>query len=275
MMSKHDLLLDYFNGQLSEEERKAFEEHLTECADCREELRELEELTEDLPFSSEPVAPPEGMKERVLSNITGTAGASDAKDNPEPSDNTITLGKESQQPEPKRKKMSWYKPLMAAVLTLSLAGNGAALIYMSNNETTEPAPPQETPPEETPPEETPEETEQPTLDIVQQIHELQPSEGVDAQATATMIEQSENTNLVVQASDLPPLEGEETYQVWVLEDGTPFRAGTFVTNEQGVGAVSYLMEYEGEHQFDTLAITREPNAHSEVPQGDILLSAPL
>ncbi|WP_404451170.1 anti-sigma factor [Virgibacillus necropolis] len=261
MMSKTcDLLLDYFNNQLTKEEQGKFELHLLECKECQEELAELQQLTEDLPYSSEAIDPPSGMKKRILSNVVNGTNTSEPESEPEVEQgegDQVTAIKDWN--EPQKKKAGWYKPLIAAVLTISLLGNGAALIYLTNDPVEKPT----TEPQET------------SLDAIQKMLSLSPSEGIDAEATAVMIEQNNKTNLVIQASDLPPLEGEETYQVWVLEDGKPYRAGTFVSNEQGNGAVSYIMNYDGKQNWDTIAITKEPNANSQTPQGKILLSSPL
>jgi hypothetical protein len=264
MAKQCERLIDYFNNQLTEKEREEFEIHLMECASCQEELAELEELTMDLPFGVDAVEPPEGMKDRVLSNITN---GNSVKDNAQSSNKTpkVTDINDKKDMPPLKKKKSWYKPLIAATLTLSLVGNGMALIYLNQEEPDSAGPTEPTEPEQ----------EEVSLDTLSQKHALQPSEGVSAQATALMIEQNNNINLVIQAEDLPPLSGEEAYQVWVLEDGKPYRAGTFVSSEDGSGAVSYVMDYGEEYNFDTIAITKEPNANSQQPQGDILLSSPL
>lgn len=260
MMSENcEVLIDYFNNQLTKEQEKEFELHLLTCPACSEELEALKELTEDLPYSSEAIVPPNGMKERILSNIVK---------GPENENVESTV----EQPEiqrappnhqwrvPKGRKKQWYKPLIAAILTVSLVGNGVAIIYFSNDqEKVEPAP-------------TPEES---SFDTVREMISLSPSEGIEAQATAVMIEQNGATNLVVQAEDLPSLEGEETYQVWVLQDGRPSRAGTFILNEKGIGAASYIINKGTDHPWDTIAITKEPNANSQEPKGDILLSSPI
>lgn len=262
-MSKNcDLLLDYFNDQLTKEQQEEFELHLLECKECQEELAELQQLTEDLPYSSEAIDPPSGMKERVLANIVNGTNTSEPEDVPvteKKEDDQVTSINEWREPR-KTKKKGWYKPLIAAVLTLSLVGNGAALIYFTDDE------PDEIEPTAKPDEET-------SLDTIQKMLSLSPSKGIASEATAMMIEQNNKTNLVVQASDLPPLKGDETYQVWVLEEGKPYRAGTFVSNEKGNGAVSYIMNFKGKHNFDTIAITKEPNANSKKPKGDILLSS--
>lgn len=254
-MSKQcDVLVDYFNNQLTNEQLEEFEAHLLECEDCQEELAELQHLTDDLPYSSEAVEPPKDMKNRVLSNILEKEETDET-----PKENVVPIPEKWI--EPTKKRSRWYKPLIAAVLTISLVGNGAALIYITNNDSESGAP---TEPER-----------ELSLDAIENIKSLKPSEGINAQATAMMIEQNDQTNLVVQADDLPQLEGEETYQVWVLEDGKPYRAGSFLSNQDGAGNVSHVIDHKGEHTWDTIAITKEPDATSQTPKGDILLSSPL
>lgn len=69
-----DQLIDYFNNQLTEEEKLAYEEHLRNCESCQEELNELRELIDDLPFLSDSVEPPQGMRDRVLASVFNETG---------------------------------------------------------------------------------------------------------------------------------------------------------------------------------------------------------
>lgn len=250
-----ELLIDFFNGNLDQETEEKFEKHLGACEDCQQELAELRELTADLPYMSEPINPPDGMKDRVLSNVL-------AEEQPTDSEPVLT---EVSKPAPVKKKKGWVTPLIAAALFASVLGN----IYTIALD--EPA-------EEAAPEPAPEEPEEPTevpLDKVYKSVDLSASEGINAEATASMIQKDDGVNLVVQANNLSELEGDQTYQVWVLEGGKPYRAGTFVPNEEGSGAVSYEVEYSGEHNWDTLAITVEPTPNSKTPQGEIILSSKL
>lgn len=253
MTSKHcDLLIDYFNKQLTPEQEKEYKAHLAECADCQEELAELRQLTDELPYSSEAVEPPAGMKERVLSNVLNEKEPVEKTE-----EKVMPLPTERKTSRPGRKK--WLKPAMAALLTVSLIGNGAAAIYISTQND----------------EHHPESDSTVNLENVQAMKVLQPSEGFNAQATAMMVNQNDGVNLILQANDLPQLKGEETYQVWVIDDGTPYRAGNFVPDSDGAGNVFHVIDYQGKHNWDTLAITKEPNAHSEKPHGKILMSSPL
>ncbi|HBU80489.1 MAG TPA: hypothetical protein DEF35_02425, partial [Paenibacillus sp.] len=77
MIERHeewsDLAPMYVLGGLEAEEVAAFEAHLAQCESCRQEVRELQEVTGFLPLAAEPVAPPPGMRARVLGNVLGHA----------------------------------------------------------------------------------------------------------------------------------------------------------------------------------------------------------
>ena len=63
----------YVLGGLEAEEVAAFEAHMANCESCRQEVKELQEVTGFLPLAAEPVAPPPGMRARVLGNVLGHA----------------------------------------------------------------------------------------------------------------------------------------------------------------------------------------------------------
>ena len=80
--------------------------------------------------------------------------------------------------------------------------------------------------------------------------------------------------MVVQASELQELSNEEVYQVWLIKDDKPERAGTFVTSKDGKGSVVFKFNEEfTKKDWDTVAITLEPDANSQLPQGDIVLAS--
>ncbi|SDX38673.1 MULTISPECIES: anti-sigma factor [Salimicrobium] len=246
-----DNLIDYFNGQLSEQEEAQFENHLASCESCREELAELRELTESLPYLSEPVEPDSGMKNRVLSSVFEEEEKEEGYDNVIP----IEEKKEKEKPALSRtRKRNWAVWGLAAALAASLVGNAAFLNQWPGTSTTQPE-------------------EEVVIDNLRQDLTLQNPEGGEAKGQASMVANDGESQLVVQAEQLAPLSGNEAYQVWLLEEGDPVRAGTFVTNEQGSGAVTYPMDELKDGNWDTLAITKEPGPDSETPQGEIVLAA--
>jgi len=60
-------------GALDAGERRALEEHLSSCAECRAELRELSDAAGALAFTVAPVAPPARLRSRVLEQVRGLA----------------------------------------------------------------------------------------------------------------------------------------------------------------------------------------------------------
>ncbi|SIS64347.1 anti-sigma factor [Salimicrobium flavidum] len=248
-----DMLIDYFNGQLTDEEEKQFEEHLETCESCQAELDEWRSLTEDLPYLSEPVEPESGMKDRVLSSIF------DEEEQEETGNEQKNIEREQKKEEPvlfqPKKKRNWAVWGLAAALTASLIGNAAFLTQTPETVAPEPS------------------EEEVVIDNLQQALTLQNPEGGEANGRASMVANDGEAQLVVQAEQLDALSGDEAYQVWLLEEGEPVRAGTFVPNEEGTGAVTYPMEGLQDRNWETLAITKEPGPDSETPQGDIVLAS--
>lgn len=253
-----DFLIDYFNSQLTEEQEKAFENHLKECSTCQEEWDEWQAMTEALPYSSEPVDPPEGMKNRILSNVLQHSDHVDERDK---SNEKVTSLSEKPH-KTKQERYAWLRPVMAALLLISLVGNGLAAVYIasvgSNNTTSGP-----------------EQVQPIASENVYAMKALKPSKGIHAQATAIMIKNNQSINLILQAQSMPQVQGKETYQIWVIDNGNPYRAGHFVPQKDGQASLSHVIDYSGKHNWDTIAITKEPNAHSQKPHGKILLSASL
>lgn len=264
MHNNCDLLIDYFNDQLSKEEKEAFEQHLETCSDCREELAELREMTEELPFASEPVEPAEGMKKRILSGVFGEENTEDQVQESSSTDSTHSTVPSYHEEDPgnelasryTRKQSRAFKPWMvttlAAALLLSLVGNMYA--FLQGSETTQPT------------------TEQESINQV--INRVTLQGKVSGQATASIIKQNENQILSVDAQNLQQLEGDKVYQVWLLDGKTPYRAGSFVANQNGEGAVTFSMDQlPKDKSWDMIAISKEPDATSKKPRGNILLTS--
>ena len=231
-----DRLVDYLNGTLSAEEIQQFEQHLKTCTECQEII----EATGELPYLADPVEPPSGMKARILSNVF--------EEEPEQDEPPAALKPEMAaipMHKPKREPRMW-RPLLAAVLFASLLGNAYAFLQLSDrNDAPETA--------------------------IESI-ELEPNEAFAGTATAAMIEEEGSLNLVVQADQLAELEANQVYQVWLIKDDKPVPAGAFSPNPNGEGASYYQLD-ENSAEWDTIAITLEPQAGNELPEGEVVMSA--
>ncbi|MDW4525151.1 anti-sigma factor [Rossellomorea marisflavi] len=237
-MTQHqcDHILDYYNGHLSELEKAAFEKHLASCSECQEFLKELEQISGYLPYSSEPVEPPTDLEDRVFARILNE---SEEKQKP------------AAAPRQKRRR-PWIFPSIAAALALSIIGNAYLFTQLEDQKRV---------------------VEEATIDEVVEYAELAPVSG-QGTGTASIIKQGKQTSMVVQASDLAKLSDKEVYQVWLIKDEKPERAGTFVTSGDGKGSVIFKFNEEfTEKDWDQVAVSLEPDANSELPQGEIVLAA--
>ncbi|WP_257349505.1 anti-sigma factor [Pseudalkalibacillus decolorationis] len=265
-MNEHntcDLLLDYFNDCLNEIDKTKFKEHLASCNECQVELEELQMLTEDLPLSSEPIEPNDGMKNRILSSVFAQPIDNEINEQTPEYLQTSEVSKPNESNVRSigtmRRNKGLIQSLLAASLLLSLSAN--AYFYLND---------------EGPNEGAIDTVEEEGTDEVVNRVELAATEGFSGTAQAAMIQKESGMALVVQASDLNQLTGSEAYQVWLIDkSGSKFRAGTFLPNENGEGAVSFPIDYKGEHDWDTIAVTLEPTPTSEQPQGDIILASKL
>jgi len=265
-----DQVIDYFNDQLSDEEAKAFEEHMRNCESCQEELDELRQLTDDLPFISEPVEPPKGMKERVLSNVF-----EEEKSDTKP---TTTIHKNENEAVVKRKKrlLPFISGSLAAALLLSLIGNG----YLWNEQQNLSQDKQQLMMER-------DIIESDYLALLEEDEEgggvsdvlltsnlaATDDEGAQGQGMATIIAENGNVDLVIQVTDMPSMVGTEVFQAWIIEGETPHPAGNFNIDEDGNGAVTFRISDMDDFQIDQIAITLEPQPYNEQPEGQLVLAS--
>ncbi|WP_226582681.1 anti-sigma factor [Halobacillus litoralis] len=256
-------IIDYINDQLTDKEKQEFEKHLNECPDCQEELQELEDLMGDIPSYMNEVTPPPGMRERVLDEVFSEE---DSK-----SDEPLRIEKNA-----RTGKWKAWAGALAAGLLLSIGVNvftGIQLNQLASQN---------------------EKLESNLTDIQVALSELQerqtdqsspvkPSQRTQLASTgegggeglATLIERKIGQELLIQVQDLAQLEGDEVYQVWLIDGETPEPAGSFMTDASGNGAVTFTLEEDGNKSWDAIAVSKEPQPNNTTPQGDIVLQSEL
>lgn len=242
--SQCEQLIDYFNGHLSDTEKHEFEKHLKECPECQEELAEFETLNADLIHGIEMVEPPAGMSNRILENIF-------SEDDKQSSLNESTS---KQQPINNSKKNRNYKiwilPLAAALL-LSVLGN--IYLYSAQPESNT--------------------VSQSLFDDSQSMPLNPVSEELNMDARMAMHSDDNGQTLLLEAHNFTNHNVGDVYQIWLINDDKPYRAGTLVPNDQGEGFVVFSLENGDATDWDAVAITLEQSPHSTTPEGDILMSA--
>lgn len=81
----------------------------------------------------------------------------------------------------------------------------------------------------------------------------------------------ESGRAVVFAQNLPPIDSDQTYQLWFLRDGAPFSAGVFAAEDGGATVlVDDLTDVE---TIQGWAVSVEPQGGSASPTGPIVLSS--
>lgn len=256
-------VLDYINDRLTEKERETFESHLRECPDCQEEVQELEDIMGDFPSYMKETTPPAGMRERVL----------DVVFNEEVEETEETQAPIIEPKKPNRWKV--WAGALAAGLLLSIGGNIFAGLQL-----------QELASEK-------DKLESSVSDLQVALSELEDRESEDGETmtptqrtelastgdtgagVATLVERGIGSELLVQVEELSQLEGDQVYQVWLIEGENPEPAGAFTTDSAGNGAVTFRMDEENQTSWDAIAITKEPQPNNQQPQGDVVLQAEL
>lgn len=262
--SKHcDLLIDYYNGHLDAQQKEEFEKHLDGCPDCRQELAEWEALNADLVQNLEQVEPPADMEKRILTNVfaedasvneTETNKIEPAKDEDFTNNEKTAKNMEEKTNYKRPNPNSFYKKLMiplAAALLLSVIGN----VYFWNAQQQS------------------ESLSEALLEDGQTVSLSPSSEAQDMNAKIALHENNGSQTLVLEAQNFNTLDEGEVYQVWLMKDEQPFRAGTLVPNENGEGYTVFTLDDAEDVNWDTVAITVEPSPQNQAPQGDIVMSA--
>jgi anti-sigma-K factor RskA len=251
----------YVLGGLSPEEMDRFENHLQECGDCLEHVEQLRDVVGMLPLSVDQIAPPAGMKQRVLGSIIAGAEAqgsvqrsTKSTDAAVAKENTPISRREGRT---RRGRGLWQRIVMGG---LSAA---VILLFMYSQQLNEQLQQAERQLAA---------IDQPTNEPMKlnEIVKLNPAaDNIVAEGLATIVIDAKGTHLLVQAENLPELKGTQAFQVWLLKDNKPYNAGTFLT-QQNSGALYFTFE---PREYDMVAITLEPDTQGDTPRGEIVLAA--
>ncbi|WP_338555352.1 anti-sigma factor [Paenibacillus sp. KS-LC4] len=280
----------YSLGGLDAEATQQFEHHLSHCQRCREMVEELQPIISRFPHAVESVEPPAGMKQRILAAVLqsaptsapmSTLTAADESSNPEHyGSGNNQVGSEEPAPRPE------FIPLRTATLqtqlrkrwvTRVMTGVAASFVILSgfllqqvnqlSHETADLTSQLEQLKQQIAASDSPAAASQ-----VNGVVSLKPTEaGIVAEGRATISVDSKGMHLIVQVEQLPKLQGDEAFQVWLLKEGKPVNAGTFLPNE-GVGALYFTFNPD---DYDQIAITQEPDANGVEPRGSMVLAGAL
>lgn len=241
-----DTVAAYLLGALGDAEHRGFEAHLATCAHCREDVVGLRVVSDALPLAVPSVAPPPGLRDRLMETVRAEAdvlsAAGAAADRPAPA---------GRKPG-RRLSLSFGRPLAiagaAAALVLGVAlgfGIGAA-----TNDT------------------------QTKTQTVVQVRTVQAdvTAGTAPRGTAVIVVRDGVATLRVRGLPVPP-EG-KVYEVWLLRRGAAAPSPTdalFSVSTGGSGRVA-LPSVRGVEQ---VLVTAEPVGGSPAPTSQPFISATL
>ncbi|WP_248926543.1 anti-sigma factor [Paenibacillus hamazuiensis] len=242
-----DQLVLYMAGEMTEEERTDFADHLSSCADCREEYEELQQVWQVLPYEMEEMEPPAEWKEELLGGIIGA----ESQENIRTAGFTVTK-------EPAWRRFSRYAAATAAGLLVLGAASWWGLTQMQK--------------QGDPPTALKQQEKAPSQMLKQYTLKSFDNSAPAAKGQAWLTKKGSSMELVLQTSGLPVLEGEQAYQVWGVKDGKRQNCGTFKVDPGGNGVHTYMIT-ETEHDFDTIGITLEPDSNGNQPRGKKMLGS--
>jgi negative regulator of sigma E activity len=246
-----DLLGAFALGAVDPEEAASVRAHLATCAECQAEMAELWVAVDSLPVMIEPMEPPPALRDRIAAAVTAEAAspAPPAIPASRPPEQAPTIAPAPPVPEPIRKPASFWSratPWAAAAAILLLLSAGLFVWNLRLRE----------------------QIQQTTAPIAETIALAPTDAAPDASGEVTYLPQDEL--LMLDVRDLPPLEPDQVYEVWLISADGPVPAGTFdqPTDQHAIVADRDL--------YDTLAITAEPGPlGTEAPTGEIVATAPL
>jgi anti-sigma-K factor RskA len=284
-------------GALEEGERRTLEEHLTSCAECRAELREMSDASASLAYTVAPVMPPTALRVRVLESVRALDASKAMVDPSEAVDaarNTPAARVESTRRSAATEtdarrllgRFSLWQLLtgrpslgfgaafaalaivILGVATLSLWGRAAALgrevAILSEKLTNAQS-------------ELGAQREQ--LASARDVDEFLATPGARIaqlagkpaapQARAMLAYDRSTGRAMMIASGLPPAPAGHAYQLWLIADNKPLPGGTFKTDAEGRARMSDRLP--AGINSPTFAVTLERDGGESAPKGDMYL----
>jgi len=239
----------YIVGELSEQEKEQFERHLSTCSACQNEVDSLQETWNLLSYDIEEVDVPETLKDDVMNFIF--------KEN-----TTHTLIEKAENRGRNffqkyiftlTKQFSPISLSITAILVIFIVGLTWNNYQLKKSLST-----------------VEHEAISPTKIISTLLLKGQ-DVAAAANGTAYLIQEGNNTNLVIEISNMPSTKNEEVYQVWLLKDGNRENAGTLKPDQDGNGLLTYRLQKD--QVFDGIGVTLEPHANNTQPQGQKVMGS--
>jgi anti-sigma-K factor RskA len=251
MTDVHQLAGAYALDALDDDERSAFEAHLSGCADCTAEVEGFI-ATAALLGSASAQTPPPSLRDRIMAEVATTRqddvvrpavaepSATTVPARPAPQDESTVVSLDAARR--RRTRVMTVLGAAAAVLLVAVVG-----VVMSNRGGV-------------------------STDDVLAADDVEIVTLEGEQASVQIAWSRELDRVVVAGDDLAAPGPDLVYELWAIIDGTPRPAGLI---SHGGGSLSELLEVDALNDADVAAwgITIEPEGGSEAPTPPILYYA--
>jgi anti-sigma-K factor RskA len=289
-------------GALEAGDRAPLEGHLSSCAECRAELRELTDAAAALAYTVSPVKPPAGMRARVLQSVRGVAPSEAASRAVDPSEFAARAVDPSElrggraAVDPSESKGTDLRGLLgrfsvwqilgarpslafgaaAALVAVAALGITSAALMNRNSSLSREVARLYDRLRESQTETTGVRTQ---LASARDLNDILASpdarvmqlagKGEGGRARATLAYERTTGRAVIVTAGLPPAPAGKAYQLWLIADNKKMPGGTFKTDPEGRARVSDRLP-AGEAN-PTFAVTLEREGGVNAPEGEIYL----
>jgi anti-sigma-K factor RskA len=264
----------YALGALDEGERASFEQHLATCDVCAAEVRELRDVTGLLAMAAPRVAPPAGLRGRILADARAVRPvATAANASAPPATSRAAQATAVARVAPSTRRWSTLTPWLAAAAAVVVA------VYLGQQTRSERA-------ARTSAEEALAQARR-TLDstgsalarrdslialLVSPDAQTMSVSGPGPSPSAKYFFDRRASRIVIAASSLPPAAQGRVYQLWGIETGKPpVSLGTFNTDSSGRTLTAVAVP--AGLRISVTAVTDEPSGGSPQPTTTPFLAA--
>lgn len=235
----HADVAGYVLGVLEPDEVEAFEAHLADCAECRNEVAELSGLGELLAEAAPPVDVPSHLEDRTFAAIERAA------------EDDVAEPVTAVRPRPSRRRTVELRRVLAVAATIVVLGAGVAVVRTA----TEPKP------------------------AVAEVIELEAPAGRSGSAVARVRTTATGGAIEMEVNGLPQPPAGSFYECWLVaaQGDSPERpnrvsVGTFTVDADGHANVRWDFEADTK-KFPRMGVTLEPGDGNPAHTTDRVLGA--
>ena len=236
-----ELLPAYALGALDAGEIAHVQSHLAGCAACQAELREIEEITNDLPLAVVEVDPPPALRRQLMARIEQPQTKSELLPQPSYWQQITAVFQQ-------HKAIAFTQFALLGLVLVLLAGT--VLLWRQVNEpSSAPAPGR-----------------------LQAIHLA--STGVIPDADGYITVSGDGLSGAIILDKVPQLGEEQIYQLWLVKDGERVSAALISVDELEYGG-GRVRAPESLFNYSSAEVTIETAEGAAQPTSDVILRAPL